>query len=121
MGKRKTAGSRGISFPLPKGKFASVLAGDSEKQGRFTGGEGFIRCAAALLCFRGFPVGGEIFARSRARLARVGYGLLFLAQFLQAQQKADFHLDRFLRAHQKAAFHLCLPGAITHAGFGRFA
>lgn len=60
-GKEENGGSAGISFPLPKGKFASVLAGYWKKRGRFKGGEGFIRCAVALLCFRGFPTGGEIF------------------------------------------------------------
>lgn len=124
MGKRKTAGSRGISFPLPKGKFASVIAGFSKKRGRFKGGEGFIRCAAPLLCFPGFPTRGGIFPHSRAHLAcvsAVGLGLLLLPQFLQAHQKAGFHLDQSLQAHEKAGFYLCLPDAITHAGVGRFA
>lgn len=42
MGKKKTASSKGISFPLPKGKFTSVLAEFSKKQGRFKWEKGFI-------------------------------------------------------------------------------
>lgn len=42
MGKRKAAGSKGIPFTLPKGKFASVLAGVSKKRGRFKWEKGFM-------------------------------------------------------------------------------
>lgn len=113
MGKRKTAGSKGNSFPLPKGKFASVIAGYSKKRGRFKGGEGFIRCAAALLCFPGFPMGGENFACFPAHLTCVS--AVGLAQFLWAHQNPSFHLDQSLQAHPKPGFSLCLHSAMTFA------